>query len=193
MIAEVLAHLRPTPGDTIVDCTLGGGGHARAILEGLLPGGHLIGLDVDPVELPATRARLRDAGFGPEAFTAEHSNFRALPGVLASLGRPRVDGILIDLGVSSMQHDSPARGFSYKAPGPLDLRMDPTSGTPAWSMSPLSMPPRSPLCSVTTLTNRLPISSPVSSWMAGRGLHMRSSASSVWVSPQRCRPCLAPR
>lgn len=132
MIAEVLAHLRPTPGEVVVDCTLGGGGHARAILERLQPGGQLLGLDVDPVELPATLARLRDAGFGPETFTAERANFRALPAVLVRHGHARADGILIDLGVSSMQHDSPGRGFSYKQPGPLDLRMDPTSGVPAW-------------------------------------------------------------
>ena len=132
MIAEVLAHLRPIPGDTIVDCTVGGGGHARAILQCLHPGGHLIGLDVDPLELPLTRARLREAGFGPDVFTAEQLNFRALPAVLAGHSVPRVNGILIDLGVSSMQHDSPARGFSYKHPGPLDLRMDPTTGAPAW-------------------------------------------------------------
>ena len=132
MVAEVLAHLRPKPGETIVDCTLGGGGHAQAILRCLQPGGRLIGLDVDSVELPATCARLREAGFGPETFIAEQANFRSLPNVLAAHGAVRVDGILIDLGVSSMQHDSPARGFSYKHPGPLDLRMDPASGSPAW-------------------------------------------------------------
>ena len=132
MTAEVLAHLRPAPGETVVDCTLGGGGHARAILPCLQPGGRLIGLDVDPLELPAARARLREAGFGPETFVAEQGNFRSLPAVLASHGHMRVDGILVDLGVSSMQHDSPARGFSYKHPGPLDLRMDPGSGLPAW-------------------------------------------------------------
>lgn len=115
-----------------MDCTLGGGGHARAILPCLQPGGRLIGLDVDPLELPATLARLRAAGLGPETFLAEQANFRALPAVLAAHGLERVDGILVDLGVSSMQHDSPARGFSYKQPGPLDLRMDPGSGSPAW-------------------------------------------------------------
>ena len=132
MVAEVLAHLRPAPGEIVVDCTLGGGGHARAILECLQPGGHLIGLDVDPVELPATRARLRAAGFGPDVFTAALADFRSLAAVLASYGHARVHGILVDLGVSSMQHDDPARGFSYKHPGPLDLRMDPTHGAPAW-------------------------------------------------------------
>jgi 16S rRNA (cytosine1402-N4)-methyltransferase len=132
MVVEVLAHLRPAPGDIVVDCTLGGGGHASAILPRLHPGGRLIGLDVDPVELPATAARLRRAGFGPETFIAELANFRALPAVLAGHGLERVDGVLVDLGVSSMQHDTPARGFSYKHPGPLDLRMDPTRGVPAW-------------------------------------------------------------
>ena len=132
MVAEVLAHLRPKPGEAIVDCTLGGGGHAQAILRCLQPGGRLIGLDVDSVELLATCARLREAGFGPETFIAERANFRSLQDVLAMHGTVRVDGILIDLGVSSMQHDTPARGFSYKHPGPLDLRMDPASGSPAW-------------------------------------------------------------
>src|SRR5215216_2325823 len=75
MVAEVLECLRPQPGEIAVDCTLGGGGHARALLERVLPGGRVIGLDVDPIELPRTEARLRDAGFGPEAFVARHGNF----------------------------------------------------------------------------------------------------------------------
>ena len=66
MVAEVLRCLRPAPGDIAVDCTLGGGGHARAILERIQPGGRLFGLDVDPIELPRTEARLRAAGFGAE-------------------------------------------------------------------------------------------------------------------------------
>ena len=131
MVAEVLRHLAPAPRQVVVDCTLGGGGHARAILERLQPGGRLIGIDVDPLELPATETRLRAAGFGPDAFVARIDNFARLPGVLASVGHPAVDAILVDLGVSSMQHDTAARGFSHKLPGPLDLRMDPTHGTPA--------------------------------------------------------------
>ncbi len=131
MVAEVLRHLRPTPGQVVVDATLGGGGHARAVLERLQPGGRLIGLDVDPIELRRTEARLRDAGFGSDTFVALHHDFRDLRSVLASIGCPRVDGILLDLGVSAMQHDTPSRGFSYKYPGPLDLRMDPTRGEPA--------------------------------------------------------------
>ena len=76
----------PWPGDVAVDCTLGGGGHARAILERVQPGGRLIGLDVDPIELPRTEARLRAAGFGPETFTAHHANFAGLPQALAAEG-----------------------------------------------------------------------------------------------------------
>ncbi len=132
MVAEVLRHLRPAPGQIVVDCTLGGGGHARSILERLQPGGRLIGLDVDLVELTAAEARLRAAGFGADAFVARHGNFAELVDVLAVAGHPTVDGILVDLGVSAMQHDSPQRGFSYKHPGPLDLRMDPSRGVPAW-------------------------------------------------------------
>jgi 16S rRNA (cytosine1402-N4)-methyltransferase len=131
MVAEVLDCLRPEAGDIAVDCTLGGGGHARAILERLRPGGRLIGLDLDPLELPRTEAQLRDAGFGPEMFVARHSNFAALPGVLAAEGVAAANVVLADLGVSSMQLDNPARGFSYKHPGPLDLRMNPLRGEPA--------------------------------------------------------------
>ena len=131
MVDEVLECLRPCPGDVAVDCTLGGGGHARAILERVRPGGRLIGLDVDPFELPRTEARLRAAGFGLDVFTARHANFAGLPAVLAAEGLTCVDVILADLGVSSMQFDNPDRGFSYKGAGPLDMRMNPRSGETA--------------------------------------------------------------
>jgi 16S rRNA (cytosine1402-N4)-methyltransferase len=131
MVAEVLNALRPAPGAIAVDCTLGGGGHARAILERLQPGGRLIGLDVDLVELPRTEVQLRADGFEPHAFVARHRTFAELPDVLAEEGLPGADVILADLGVSSMQHDTPSRGFSYKGVGPLDLRMNPMAGEPA--------------------------------------------------------------
>jgi 16S rRNA (cytosine1402-N4)-methyltransferase len=130
-VAEVLHSLRPTAGEVAVDCTLGGGGHARALLERLQPGGRLIGLDVDPLELPRTEAQLRAAGFGPETFTAHQGNFAGLARVLALEGLATADVVLADLGVSSMQLDNPDRGFSYKEPGPLDMRMNPTRGEPA--------------------------------------------------------------
>ena len=86
MVEEVLECLRPRAGDIAVDCTLGGGGHARAILERVQPGGRLIGLDVDPLELPRTEARLRAEGFGPGTFIARHGNFAGLPEILATEG-----------------------------------------------------------------------------------------------------------
>ncbi|MEO7192766.1 MAG: 16S rRNA (cytosine(1402)-N(4))-methyltransferase RsmH [Vicinamibacterales bacterium] len=131
MVAEVLACTRPRSGEIAVDCTLGGGGHARALLPHLLPGGRLIGLDVDPIELPRTEARLRAAGFGPDVFSATHCNFAAMPQALAAAGVVAADVIIADLGVSSMQLDNPDRGFSYKGLGPLDMRMNPMRGAPA--------------------------------------------------------------
>lgn len=134
MVAEVLHCLRPRAGEVAVDCTLGGGGHAQAILERLRPGGRLIGTDVDPIELPRTEARLRGLGFDTDSFVAYHANFTELPQVLAREGRPAADLILADLGVSSMQHDNPGRGFNFKGVGPLDMRMDPSRGEPAWQL-----------------------------------------------------------
>jgi len=131
MVDEVLTALAAQPGEVAVDCTLGYGGHARALLARLQPGGRLLGLDVDPIELPKTEARLRALGFGPTVFTAHHSNFAGLPRVLAGADLAGADCILADLGVSSMQLDDPARGFTAKFAGPLDLRMNPQRGQPA--------------------------------------------------------------
>lgn len=126
MVAEILEALALQPGEIAVDCTLGYGGHAREMLARLAPGGRLIGLDVDPVEHPKTTARLRAAGWGEDVFTPVRSNFAGLPKVLAELGLGGADAILADLGVSSMQLDDPARGFTFKTDGPLDLRLNPT-------------------------------------------------------------------
>ena len=131
MVDEVLRCLQPVSGDVAVDCTLGGGGHAEAILQRVAPGGRVIGLDVDPLELPRTELRLRAAGFGEDVFVARQGNFAGLPQVLAAEGLAAADLVLADLGVSSMQIDNPARGFSYKEPGPLDMRMNPSHGEPA--------------------------------------------------------------
>ena len=142
MVAEILELLAPMPGEVAVDCTLGYGGHAQEILPRLAPGGKLLGLDADPIELPKTEARLRALGFGADVFTAHRSNFAGLPQVLAEFsslsasdgeraGVRYADIILADLGVSSMQIDDPARGFSVKFDGPLDMRMNPQRGRPA--------------------------------------------------------------
>jgi 16S rRNA (cytosine1402-N4)-methyltransferase len=131
MIDEVLAALAPAPGNLAVDCTLGFGGHARAILERIQPGGRLIGLDVDPIELPRTVERLRAAGFGDDVLTAHRRNFAGLPQILEEEGLAGADVIVADLGVSSMQLDDPRRGFTFKESGPLDMRMNPARGEPA--------------------------------------------------------------
>ena len=125
MVAEILAALAPQPGNLVVDCTLGYGGHAAELLPLLSPGGRLIGLDVDPIEHPKTMARLHAAGWGGEIFTGVRSNFAGLPKVLAMHGVAGADAILADLGVSSMQLDDPARGFTFKADSALDLRLNP--------------------------------------------------------------------
>ena len=131
MLAEVLEILAPRAGEIGVDCTLGYGGHAQEVLARIQPGGRLLGLDADPIELPKTEARLRLLGFGPETFTAHRTNFAGLPQVLAGAELSGVDFIVVDLGVSSMQLDDPARGFSVKHEGPLDMRMNPQRGQPA--------------------------------------------------------------
>lgn len=131
MVTECLAALNLQPSHIGVDCTLGHGGHATAILEKISPGGKLIGLDLDPIELPKTDARLRNLGHSPESFQAIRSNYAGLAKALQTAGHPQVDFIFADLGCSSMQLDDPARGFSYKTAGPLDMRMNPQRGLSA--------------------------------------------------------------
>ena len=131
MLDEVLAHLRPARGDIAVDCTLGGGGHASAILARLVPGGRLLGLDIDPIELPKTEASLRVAGYGADTFSAHHATFASLQEVLHAEGLVQVDLVFADLGVSAMQMDNPGRGFSWRGVGPLDMRMNPQTGESA--------------------------------------------------------------
>jgi 16S rRNA (cytosine1402-N4)-methyltransferase len=131
MVEECLAALRLEPGQTGVDGTLGYGGHAREILARITPGGRLIGLDLDPIEQPKTVARLGELGFGEECFTAVYSNYAGIRKVLDALALGAVDFVFADLGCSSMQFDNPARGFTFKADGPLDMRMNPQRGISA--------------------------------------------------------------
>ena len=130
MVMEILGVLAPQPGELAVDCTLGYGGHTQQILAKISPGGKLLGLDHDPIELPKTEARLRALGFDETVFTSHRSNFGGLPKVLAASEISGADMILADLGVSSMQIDDSARGFSVKHNGPLDMRMNPQRGQP---------------------------------------------------------------
>jgi 16S rRNA (cytosine1402-N4)-methyltransferase len=127
LTAEVLAHLAPHDGGVYVDGTLGGAGHAVAVLE-RAPGATLIGVDRDPDALAAARERL--APFGDRARVV-HGEYADLPAILGALEVGRVHGILLDLGVSSPQLDRAERGFSFTRPGPLDMRMDPTRGLTA--------------------------------------------------------------
>jgi 16S rRNA (cytosine1402-N4)-methyltransferase len=138
LVAEVLEALAPAPGDVAVDATLGWGGHAVEILRRILPGGRLLALDVDPIELPKAAVRLealaRELG-APGAVTVARRNFAGLRKLLDEQGLARgADVILADLGVSSMQLDDPARGFSWKHDVPLDLRMNPERGIAAGAL-----------------------------------------------------------
>ena len=128
MLPQTLTILAPSPGKMFLDCTLGGGGHAEALLEQITPGGRLIGLDRDPEALAEAGVRL--ARFG-EAIVLRQARFDRLGDVLDSLQIDAVDGILFDLGVSSHQLDTPARGFSFKEPDALlDMRMNAAGGGP---------------------------------------------------------------
>jgi 16S rRNA (cytosine1402-N4)-methyltransferase len=128
-VNEIMAFLAIVPGQIGVDATLGYGGHSLEILKCLSPGGKLYALDVDAIELPKTRDRLAALGFGPEVLEIKKMNFSNIDLVIYESGP--LNFVLADLGVSSMQIDNPDRGFSFKIDGPLDLRLNPTSGKPA--------------------------------------------------------------
>ena len=129
MLAEVLAGLSPQPGGVFVDGTLGGGGHTRALAERVGPNGRIISLDRDPAAIAAANEHLANLPVTPF-----HANFCDLPEVLAEIGVVAVDGILLDLGLSSDQLSDQDRGFSFSSTGPLDLRFDPMQGKPAWRL-----------------------------------------------------------
>lgn len=129
--AEVLAALAPRPGGRYIDGTVGGGGHALALLQAAQPGGALLGIDADPAALAAARARFQAAGLPDRSYTLHHGRFGDMAAIARAQGFDAVDGILLDLGVSSHQLDTAARGFSFGADGPLDMRLDPSSGPTA--------------------------------------------------------------
>jgi len=128
MVKEVMVALSPLPGSFHVDATLGSGGHAVRILESNAPDGRLLGLDADPMAI--ARAARRLAPFGERA-VLRHANFEDMATVAAAAGFSSVDGVLLDLGLSSNQLADSDRGFSFRAEGPLDMRFDPTRGRPA--------------------------------------------------------------
>ena len=128
LLNEALDLLNCAPGKIFVDCTVGTGGHAEAILEKIGEGGKLIGIDCDDAAIKIVKLQLR--GFG-NRFIPVHDNFVNIEVILHKLGIGFVDGILLDIGVSSHQLSDPARGFSFAGDGPLDMRMDRSSGKTA--------------------------------------------------------------
>ncbi|GFN24084.1 16S rRNA (cytosine(1402)-N(4))-methyltransferase RsmH [Thermanaeromonas sp. C210] len=128
LLPQVVEFLDPKPGEVFADGTVGGGGHAFALLERLLPGGLLLGLDRDEEALAAAAWRLRPFG---AAVKLVRASFSRLPDLLAQEGLEGIDGLLLDLGVSSYQLENPERGFSYQVDGPLDMRMSREEGLTA--------------------------------------------------------------
>lgn len=129
LLGEAIDALVTTPSGVYVDGTFGRGGHARRLLQRLSPQGRVLAFDRDPEAVAAAIAgpqRIDDA-----RFSVHHANFADMPASLAALGIAAVDGVLLDLGVSSPQIDNPARGFSFRFDGPLDMRMDPSHGESA--------------------------------------------------------------
>jgi 16S rRNA (cytosine1402-N4)-methyltransferase len=140
----VVEGLITDPAGCYVDATIGGGGHAAALLDALAPEGRLIGIDRDPEALEAVRHRLTQA-LAEGRLQLLQGNFADLEPLLDALGIGWIDGLLLDLGVSSHQLDKAARGFSFQAEGPLDMRMDPSGGGPTaqqllmrWSLQELA-------------------------------------------------------
>ena len=131
LLQEVVAALAPRPGGCYIDGTVGGGGHALALLEASAPGSTLLGIDADPAALAATHLRFVAAGIDPQRFTLHQAAFRDLGQIAHRHGVAAVDGILLDIGVSSHQFDTASRGFSFAHDGPLDMRLDPTGDTTA--------------------------------------------------------------
>lgn len=128
-VEEILDFLQIQPGQVGLDATLGYGGHSTEMLKKLQGQGHLYALDIDPIELPKTKERLKSRGFGEEILTIRQLNFAHIDQLFLESGP--FDFVLADLGVSSMQIDNPERGFSYKMEGPLDLRLNPNKGISA--------------------------------------------------------------
>jgi 16S rRNA (cytosine1402-N4)-methyltransferase len=128
LVNEVIESLKPKRDGFNVDCTIGLGGHAAAILGACAPDGHLLGIDLDPEALAIARERL---GEYKERLTLVHGNFAHLDRTLETYSITDVDGVLFDLGVSSLQLDRPDRGFSFGRPGPLDMRMNPNQSLSA--------------------------------------------------------------
>jgi 16S rRNA (cytosine1402-N4)-methyltransferase len=131
MLTEVIDYLNLSPGKVVVDATIGTGGHSLSILERIMPGGKLIGIDRDEESLDIAKERLR--GFS-DACEFVYGNFMDIDNILANLKVKKVDGVLLDLGISSFQLENAERGFSFQAEGPLDMRLDRNSYISAYDL-----------------------------------------------------------
>jgi 16S rRNA (cytosine1402-N4)-methyltransferase len=129
LATEAIELLAPQPGQVYVDGTLGGGGHTRLLAEAVGPRGRVIATDRDPAAIEAAQRNLANL-----PVRLVHASFCEIPAVLAALDTPSVHGVLLDLGLSSVQLGDPLRGFSFDSPGPLDMRFDPSAGEPAWRL-----------------------------------------------------------
>jgi 16S rRNA (cytosine1402-N4)-methyltransferase len=128
LLHPLIHSLHPRPGQTFVDGTLGGGGYVAAFLERIRPGGRILAIDHDPAALAAARERF---AADLDTVAIAHGDFAQMEAIAASHGIDGVDGVMLDLGLSSMQLDDPQRGFSFRFDGPLDMRMDPAEGASA--------------------------------------------------------------
>jgi 16S rRNA (cytosine1402-N4)-methyltransferase len=127
LLHPLIQSLQPRPGQTYIDGTLGAGGYVASVLERVRPGGRVLGIDRDPAAVEAARRRFAAAS----GAIVEHGDFASMEAIAARHGIARVDGVMFDLGLSSVQLDDPARGFSFRFDGPLDMRMDPRDGRTA--------------------------------------------------------------
>ena len=128
LLTPLIESLQPRPGQTVVDATLGAGGFTAALLERVTPGGHVIAIDRDHSAVDAGRIRFAAAG---DTVQIAQGDFADLEAIVHGLGVAAVDAVVFDLGISSLQLDDPARGFSFRLDGPLDMRMNPSSGATA--------------------------------------------------------------
>lgn len=149
MVGEIMHALRLMPGDVVLDCTLGYGGHSTEMLRAIQPSGRLIAMDHDPCEIAKTEQRLRSHGYPNESIVIRRMNFAGAAQLIAVESPVGVDALLLDLGASSMQIDDPERGFSFKLDGPLDMRMNQQRGRSASQL----LSTLSPIQLATILTN----------------------------------------
>jgi 16S rRNA (cytosine1402-N4)-methyltransferase len=128
LVHPLIESLQPRPGQTYIDGTLGAGGYVAAFLDHVLPGGRILAIDRDPAAVALARQRFADRG---DAVIPAQGDFADMESIAAAHRISRVDGVVLDLGISSVQLDDPQRGFSFRQPGPLDMRMDPREGASA--------------------------------------------------------------